>query len=156
MATVVMLLFMACFLWWLWSIGSFLWSIAPSGFRGNTGLFRGALGYTAIEVLLFMAVFSLVASVKDPPLAAVWALVIIFPLHFFAMFCLVYACFFIAKHLVLAETGRPVQFSDYIGPLLLMWFHLIGIWIIQPRVNRLYAARGNTGPVLVPSVPISS
>jgi hypothetical protein len=42
---------------------------------------------------------------------------------------------------VLAERLRPVRFSDYQAALLGLWFFPVGIWFIQPRINRLYAKR---------------
>jgi len=46
--------------------------------------------------------------------------------------------YFVSKSLVLAETGRPAVFYDYAGPFFLVWFFPIGVWIVQPRINRLY------------------
>jgi hypothetical protein len=31
-----------------------------------------------------------------------------------------------------------VSFYDFSGPFFLLWFFPIGIWIIQPRINRLF------------------
>jgi hypothetical protein len=47
----------------------------------------------------------------------------------------------VSKSLVLAETGKPASFYDYAGPFFLLWFFPVGIWIVQPRVNRLYSER---------------
>jgi|HubBroStandDraft_2_1064218.scaffolds.fasta_scaffold26755_3 hypothetical protein len=63
---------------------------------------------------------------------------LIFPLHFLAMFCLFYLLYFVSKSLVLAETCKPASFNDYAGPFFLIWFFPIGIWFIQPRINRQY------------------
>jgi hydrogenase maturation factor len=45
----------------------------------------------------------------------------------------------------LAMTGRTVSFYDYAGPFFLWWFFPLGIWFVQPRINRLFA---NSIPVL--------
>lgn len=63
---------------------------------------------------------------------------IIFPLHFFAMYCMFYLLYFVSKSLTLAESGKPASFYDDSGPFFLLWFFPIGIWIAQPRINRLY------------------
>jgi hypothetical protein len=68
---------------------------------------------------------------------------LILPLHLFAMVCMFYLSYFVAKSLVLAETSKPASFSDYAGPFFLLWFCPVGIWIVQPRVNRLYSGRKN-------------
>ena len=60
------------------------------------------------------------------------------PLSLLAVFCMFYNLYFVAKNLVTAETGRSASFSNYAGPFFLLWFFLIGVWFIQPRINRLY------------------
>jgi len=64
---------------------------------------------------------------------------VIFLLHFFAMFCLFYDIYFVSQNLAMVETGKEVTFYDYAGRFFLMWFFPIGVWYIQPRVNRLHA-----------------
>jgi len=39
--------------------------------------------------------------------------------------------------LVTLERRQPVTFFDYSGPFFLFWFFPIGVWFIQPRVNKL-------------------
>jgi len=56
-------------------------------------------------------------------------------------------CNFASKSLVMVETGRRAKFYDYAGPFFLMWFFPIGIWFIQPRINRLYSQRMQTNVV---------
>lgn len=126
---IVMVLTMCCFLGWYWCIGSFLTSRVATELRLSLRFFRFALVYPAIYILFFMYVF----QVPNVDL-----FLLVFPLHFFAMFCLFYLLYFVAKSLVLAETGRPASFNDYAGPFFLIWFFPIGIWFIQPRINRLY------------------
>lgn len=62
------------------------------------------------------------------------------------MVCMFYLLYFVSKSLVLAETSKPASFYDYAGPFFLLWFFPIGIWIVQPKVNRLYSERQNTEP----------
>ena len=131
----IMIFYMFCFLAWFWSLGSFLNSIVKPELKLRTTFFRFAAIYPAIYLPGFLAVFF---NLK-PGLFAV-----IFPLHLFAMFCIFYLLRFASKTLALAEAGKPVSFYDYAGPFFLMWFYPIGVWIVQPRVNRLYAERRNS------------
>jgi hypothetical protein len=64
---------------------------------------------------------------------------LIVPLNFIAMFCIVYCLYFIAKVLKTVELQRPVRFGEFARELFLIWFFPIGIWIIQPRINKLFA-----------------
>ncbi|MGH9741274.1 MAG: RDD family protein [Candidatus Acidiferrum sp.] len=125
----VMTIFMLSFLAWFWSMGAFLNSIVQPGLRLKMVFFRFALIYPALYIFVFMAAFQ---STKPLLLA------ILFPLHFFAMFCMFYNLHFVSKTLVLAETNKPALFYDYAGPFFMMWFFPIGIWFTQPRINRLY------------------
>jgi hypothetical protein len=52
------------------------------------------------------------------------------------LFCLLYS---VSKNLVLAETRKPASFYEYAGPFVLLWFLPVGVWLVQPKVNRLYA-----------------
>jgi uncharacterized RDD family membrane protein YckC len=119
-------LLMLCLLAWFWSMGSFLSSIVQQTLRLKMGFFRFALIYPLLYIFVFVTLFQ--SSNTKPQLLA-----IIFPLHFFAVFCVFYDLYFVAKSLVLAETSKPTSFYDYAGP-----FFPIGIWFTQPRINRLY------------------
>jgi hypothetical protein len=119
------------FLSWFWSIGSFLCSIVKPALKPKMGFFRVASAY---PVLYGFAVPALFLS-STPALSAV-----IVPLHLFAMVCITYDFYFVSKCLALAETGRPKSFSDFAGTFFLLWFFPIGVWIVQPKVNRIYRA----------------
>ena len=45
--------------------------------------------------------------------------------------------YFVAKTFKTAELQRKVSFSDFAGDFFLVWFLPIGIWIIQPKINRM-------------------
>jgi hypothetical protein len=122
---------MFCYLAWLWSMGSFLSSMVHPALRLKRGFFRFALIYPLVYLPLFMVLFR--SIIFSPTLFAV-----IFPLHFFATFCMFYLLYFVSKSLVLAETSKPVSFYEYAGPFFLIWFFPIGVWFTQPRINRLY------------------
>ncbi|MGC2891699.1 MAG: hypothetical protein WB627_21745, partial [Candidatus Acidiferrum sp.] len=93
----VMVLFMLCLVAWLWSMGSFLNSIQQPTPKLRLGFFRFALLYPTVYVLIFSALF----GASKPVLLA-----LIFPLHFFAMFCLFYNFYFVSKSLAVVETGK--------------------------------------------------
>jgi len=49
-----------------------------------------------------------------------------------------YCLYFISKSLKAVELQRDVTFNDYAGEFFLIWFFPIGIWFIQPRINKLF------------------
>jgi uncharacterized RDD family membrane protein YckC len=126
----VMALFMFCFQGWFWSMGSFLNTLVPPTLKLKANFFRFALVYPAVYIFVFLAFF----AITTPGVLA-----IILPLHFVAMFCMFYNLYFVSKTLVLAETRKQASFYEYAGPLFLIWFFPVGVWFVQPRINRLYA-----------------
>jgi hypothetical protein len=133
----LMALFGFCFLSWFWAMGWFLESIVRPELKLKMGLFRFAVIYTVLYALFFFR------FVLSTPRVAV---LLVAPLHLLAMFCLLYMLYFNSKSLALVEKKRPVKFSDYAGSFFLLWFFLIGVWIIQPKINRLYGERSGILP----------
>lgn len=130
----VMIFFMGFLLAWLWALGRFLSSLAPQDLRLNITWFKLSLIYPlAYTVLLGIALQRTPA--RFPP----W----IIPLHLFAMFCMFYNLYFVAKSLRLAERQKPSDSYEYSGPFFPLWFFPVGIWVVQPRINRLYSLHPN-------------
>ncbi|HXN26168.1 MAG TPA: hypothetical protein VN902_03545 [Candidatus Acidoferrales bacterium] len=121
-----------CFLLWLWSAGSFLTAVAPAPLRLKKKFFSFTVLFTAIYVPVSIALFQSI----NPKL-----FVITIPVHLFAVFCMFYNLYFVAEGLVIAEIRKRPSFFDCAGPFFLIWFFLIGVWFIQPRINRLYAEK---------------
>jgi hypothetical protein len=119
---------------WLGFLGTSLNEIARPNLRRNTIFFFLALEVAAIYFIL------LSISVQDPRM-----LNKIGPLAIVGTVCLFYAVRFVAKGLVMAETGKDSTFAEYVTTLLLLCFFPLGIWVIQPRVNRLYAEKVGGG-----------
>jgi len=63
---------------------------------------------------------------------------------FFLLFCMFYCLYFNAKALKAAEWQRPVTFSDFAGEFFMIWFFPVGIWILQPRINKLFENKSGT------------
>lgn len=49
-----------------------------------------------------------------------------------------YMVWYISKSLKTVELGKEAQFSEYISTLFLLWFVPLGIWFIQPRINKIF------------------
>lgn len=60
------------------------------------------------------------------------------PLNLLFLVCNIYCLYFLSKLLVMVEKQSKVKFNEYIGTLVLAWILLVGIWYIQPRVNRIF------------------
>jgi hypothetical protein len=127
-ATLALVFLMAS---WFWGLGSFLNALVPLSGRPPIRVFRLALIYPAAYAVVFFCVLWLTQDVPA----------VIFPFHLLATGCMFYNLYFVAKSLTLAETGRTAaSFYDFSGPFFLLWFFPLGIWVIQPRINRLFDA----------------
>ena len=115
---------------WLWSVGKLANSATKPKLRLSFPAFRFAILYPAIYLALAIPLFETLEGA---------AMFIILPFHLTAIGCLLYDLHFVAKGLVLCGRRRPVTFYDYAGPFFLIWFWPVGIWSVQPRVNRIYA-----------------
>lgn len=114
---------------WLCSVGSFLNSIVQPSLRLNMSLF-----YFTLTIPLLYAAFSLVQNENSlPPTVRITSKVV-------AAVCTIYDFGFVADSLVRAETDKPAPFADVAPLSLLIWLFEIGVWFVQPRINRLYAA----------------
>ncbi len=125
---------------WTWSVGSGLQKRMPREFRRSTigfgavvatlaGLCFGSLFYSGNMLLLvdeanaFTLLFWTIL-----PLLGVWMVS-----HFY---CAVY----VADLIITAEQEREPTKHELLQLALLIWFFPVGIWIVQPRVNRLSKA----------------
>lgn len=62
---------------------------------------------------------------------------IIILLHLLSMIIIFWGVRFAAKTLKSVELGRMAKFGDYAGEFFLIWFSIIGFWVLQPRLNKL-------------------
>jgi hypothetical protein len=130
---VVSVLSLCCYLAWLWFMGSFLASIVPLELGVKTALFRFTLIWMALYAILFLPFLKDLYSLPKPVTMA---------LYLFGILCWLNNLHFVSNNLVEAETEKPTgSFLDYAGPFFLLWISLIGVWFVQPRINRLYAQR---------------
>jgi hypothetical protein len=51
---------------------------------------------------------------------------------------------YVAKTIKTAELKRKVGLSEFSGEFFLLWFYFIGIWIIQPKINKLVEEKNTT------------
>jgi len=125
---------------WFWALGTNLYKKLPPTVEMNITRFKAFLLIPIVYIILLfpiMAFFmsdNFVSNSDTPPNG----LLFIIPLHLFTLFCIFYCIYFIAKELKTVEWQRPVTFNDYAGEFFLIWFFPIGVWFIQPRINKLF------------------
>jgi len=132
---ILMLVFMVVFIVWFWSLGVGINKRISKAIKPKVKLFKFCIIYSALYMVVFQVFFQLTASGQSPS----GAIAFIFPLHLVGMFSMFYALYFVAKNIATFEQNKAVKFSDFSGPFFLLWFFPIGIWVIQPRINQIYA-----------------
>lgn len=154
---------------WQWSIGWGLRDKVPTDVHLNFKRFKGftlfPIIYFAVFILYMILLFSKMQSTfgSSNPQAELEAITpylmgmfIFFPLHFFAMFCIIYGYYFCAKTLKTIELGYEAHSGDYMGYFLLFMFNFVGIWIIQPKVNLITSDDWTPPPSLYQNDPLDS
>lgn len=128
-----------CILAWLGSVGFFFSSLEKPEpeLRAETRFFRCSLVYSGVYVLCFPILIYNVLFLRQFTLL----------LHFIFIVCAIYILYFVSRSLAKNETGRPPTFSEHAKYFLFLWFFFGGVWVVQPKVNELYAKNSSTeGP----------
>jgi hypothetical protein len=140
---IISVVFMAGFFGWFWSIAVGLQSRIPKEIRMNAKRFKAFLFIPVIYIFLTFTVldsmiFEPIENGAEPEGHVIgWMMAIIVPLHIFSMYCIFYSLYFVAKTFKTVELQREVSFSDFAGEFFMIWFFPIGVWVIQPKLNKM-------------------
>ena len=138
----IMVLFMVIFFGWFWSVAIGLQNKVPKNVTMKVKKFKVFFFIPMVYmvfILLFMAfaINELISNSGELNVVFIGSMVaVIVPLHLFSMFCIFYTLYFVAKAFKTVELQREVKFSDFAGDFFMIWFYPIGIWIIQPKINK--------------------
>jgi hypothetical protein len=139
----IMLLFMGVLLGWQWSVAVGMQKMVPAAIKMKVTKFKVFFFIPVVYItLIIIAIFFAFSyynssSAVDFGFSIFIPFLVIVPLHLFSMFCLFYCLYFVAKTLKTVELQREVTFNDFVGEFFLSWFFPIGVWILQPRINKL-------------------
>lgn len=139
----IMILVLGVNFGWSWSVAIGLQNKVPQNVTMKVKKFKIfffiPLVYLSL-ITLFFAIFintGYFASVSTVLGFGLWLLIVIIPLHFFAIFCMFYNMYFVSKTIKTVELQREVTFGEFIGEFFMIWFFFIGIWILQPKINKM-------------------
>jgi len=146
----VMIFYLAAYYGWVWTIGTQLQRLVPQGVTLKVGRFKVLLLIPVIYLVTVMTLLVFIfnnfnpaameaGTMPDVSLLPIFMIVVI-PVHFFAMFCIFHSMYFVAKTIKTVELQREVSFGDFAGEFFLLWFYFIGIWILQPKINKMAEA----------------
>jgi hypothetical protein len=140
---VLIIVFAGTFFGWFWSIAIGLQDKIPTNVKMKTGTFKVfffiPITYMfLISIGMETAMSGVFESIEEPNVGLIaGSMAIIIPLHLFSMFCIFYCLYFVSKTFKTIELQRETTFSDFAGEFFLLWFYPIGIWIIQPKINKM-------------------
>jgi hypothetical protein len=140
---IMMIFFIGGFFGWFWAIATGLQNKVPTGVKMKVKKFKVFFFIPLIYIILifgFMgfAFGGILENGQQPSGGMIGGLVgIIVPLHLFSMFCIFYCLYFVSKTFKTVELQREVTFSDFAGEFFMIWFFPIGVWIVQPKINKM-------------------
>ncbi|MEO6524011.1 MAG: hypothetical protein ABIN91_20170 [Mucilaginibacter sp.] len=138
--SVLTIISMGAFLAWLWAVAILLQSKVPQNVKMKTLKFK--LFFFVPLIYVPWAFYSISNhSVHNDAKTGIDLFItpVVICLHLFTMFCVFYCMYFAAKTVRTIELQRKVVIDDFSTVFLMIWFFPIGIWILQPRINRNYA-----------------
>jgi hypothetical protein len=115
---------------WYALLGNSLYKYLPRKVEYNVTWFL-------VDAFLLIAVYGVIMILFDGDLRVDGLAALPFLYLFFAI---THLFWFPAVVLVSIETKNKPEFSQYVGTMLQLFFWPIGIWFIQPRLNRIYNA----------------
>lgn len=122
---------------WLWSVAIGIQKAIPGHLKLKVNRFKVWLIISAIG-LIYMGVLFMLPERLSGAIA-----LSAFILNFTACIGIFYSMYFVAKSLSRAEAGGKTSLGDFFGEFLLVWFFPIGVWILQPRINRIQQGYSN-------------
>jgi len=133
-AMLLMFLFITMVLTWFWSIGVGLHKFLPVNHNLNLKKFK---------IFVFIPIVYTLILLFGTPIDGIINNLLILSLHLFSMFCMFYMIYHCAKTIRSIEINKEAVFSDYVGEFFLLWFYIVGIWILQPKINKIYSDKEN-------------
>lgn len=136
---------------WQWAIISLLRDRLPKESKFNHKRIKAFFVFPLVYMILifigmFVFMYFAFADIDatdrffdnlEPNPAIVILPILIVPIHFFSIFCIFHSMYFAAKTIKAVELQREVTFNDFAAEFFLIWFNVIGIWILQPRLNKI-------------------
>ncbi|MGH1363194.1 MAG: hypothetical protein ACRBF0_06525 [Calditrichia bacterium] len=138
------------FFGWIWSINMGLQHLIPDHLKKNMLQFKIAffIPYTYVLLLMLGMIIGPLLLLIDGTEVFILnedmtlfllkiAFTFISTFHIISIICIIFCFYFAAKTIKLAELQRDVTFGDFVGEFFMIWFFYIGVWVLQPKLNKL-------------------
>lgn len=132
---------------WYWSIATGLKSKLPENLKLNYTSFTIFLTIPIATMLILLLVLnSFINSIQSmsivnefplTPFAFVNSFSLFIPLQILSIIAYFYCINFTAKVMKTVELQRATKFSDFVEEFFLLLFHFVGVWMLQPKIQKL-------------------
>ena len=143
--SLALFLFFGLFFGWLWSIVVGLHKQIPKELKLEISKFKLSIiiPISYIFFLLFFLGYNMSGIIKigNESFPKIIVIGIILSLHLVAMICIFYCFYFAAKIIKTVELQKEVGFKDFVGEFFLTWYFPIGVWFLQPKINKMIEER---------------
>ena len=137
-------------LYWWYTMGTSLHDKLPPEAKMPIGKFKFCLLFPLAYIFALTIISTRISIEEAETKMGSPFVVILIVIHLLAMLCLFYGIRFIAKALKTAEMQRPALFDEYLGDFFMLWFFPIGIWFIQPRINKIFEEQDWIDETVIP------
>lgn len=142
---IMMIFVSAGYFGWSWAVAINLQEKLSDDLKISVKRFKTFLLIPIIYFVIFFVFIDLKMSDaienRTGPDPAIFAWFV--PFQLFAMFCIFYCLYFVSKIFKTVELQQKVTFTDFAGEFFMIWGFFIGIWIIQPKINKMMEDKGN-------------
>ena len=147
--TILTIVWAAFIAYCVYILGDCLYQKLPVGHDLKINRFRFNLFFPLVYVIIVFILFDGGYEINQNNYKEYgWSLFIIIPLHLYAMYCMFYTIWFIAKCIATVENNRVVGFDNYAANFFLLWFFPIGIWFVHPKVRKIFSTDAETHSVI--------
>ncbi len=142
---IIMIYFFGGFCGWCWAVAINLQEKLADDLKLSVKGFKIFLLAPLIYYIIFFFIIDFTISgaiekgTEPNPTIFAW----LAPLHLITSFCILYCFYFVSKIFKTVELQRKVTFSDFAGEFFMICFYFIGIWILQPKINKMVEDKRN-------------
>lgn len=130
---------------WMWAVGTGLQDKLPETVKMKIGRFKWSIiipiiYFTILSIIIVVTTNIVIndANFLERDVSFIPPFLFLFLLfHLLSIACIFYSFFFTAKTYKSVELQKEATFSDCMGEFFLIWFFPIGIWFLQPKINKM-------------------
>lgn len=125
------------FIGWIYSIGTSMNELIPYKLRPNGIYFKVSCLFTVVAIIVILIIFGGYSIDQDNYQQYGYWIWVLLPFHFYLIWSLIYIFYFASKALTSVIEGEVVGFGESYRVFFAMWFYPIGVWFIQPAVQKI-------------------